>query len=206
MNVALVTAIYGGRDRPKSLPTGWRLPAHLYTDDPDLVAPAAWTVHHEPLDELPGGTTPRMRAKWWKLNPHLVAPDADVVIWLDASITITVKQSEFIKHVLDALGDDDVAVTQHPERTCIYDEAVAAAHLDPRVTAQAAFYRDAVVHPARWGLWATGVMAWRLNDRTRALSKHWWDDLVNHSERDQVSLPVLLRILEQRDGLRWNGT
>ena len=134
-----------------------------------------------------------------------------ITIWLDASIT---PEPGFVDKALAALGDDDWAMVPHPWRTCIYTEADYSATLpryaglDTRIRTQAGFYRS-IGHPDNWGLYATGVNARRHTALTIEVGEQWWQDIINHTHQDQISLPVLARIYSddarlQRHRLRFN--
>ena len=55
------------------------VPAICFTDDPGLIA-HGWDIRMVSRPEK----TPRLRAKYFKLNPHECLPEYDVSIWLDA--------------------------------------------------------------------------------------------------------------------------
>ena len=87
---------------------------------------------------------------------------------------------------------------RHPWRDCIYDEAqvLVDAGIDvPAVTAQMRLYRR-LGHPAHAGLHATTAM---LRDHRSTLlapvMREWHLQTVRHSFRDQLSLPVVTRLL-----------
>lgn len=206
MRVALTSAIYGGYDRPKKLPADLDVTGFLFTDSEetwDLAAEAGWTPILDEMDDV--AETPMLRAKWWKTHPLSAAPGFDASIWLDGSMTIVV--DDFVGKCLAALKADDVSFTPHPERTCIHTEARVteslARYADCRPVAQANFYRSVVGHPDDWGLFASGAFTVRHNERTRRWGQLWWDDCVNWTYQDQLSLPVITR-LEEAGGLTWN--
>lgn len=208
MNVALYSAIYGSYDRPKPLPRDLDVPAIMYTDNRQLEAPG-WEIRYWPhgiatFNGPPRVTAPMLAHKYWKTHPHLAVPGADVTLWMDASMTITVDR--YVERCLEALGDDDWVTVTHPARDCIYTEAEFSAQLPrydaPSLRAQAAFYRDQIGHPPHWGLVATGANVRRHTPAVIKLGKDWWWENLMRSHQDQVSLPVLLRLAG--DTVRWN--
>lgn len=205
MRVAVVTAIYGGYDRVKPLLVDPGTDVFLYTDDYETGAVAHKMGYHVVLDERPDIPTPMLRAKFWKTHPLLAAPGYDVSIWIDGSMTMTV--SDFALRCLAALGDDDVSFTPHPLRRCIYPEAhvtrALARYADCDPIAQVEFYRSVVGHPVNWGLFASGAFALHHNETVESWGKHWWDECVNWTYQDQLSLPVITRLYESK-GLTWN--
>ena len=207
MRVAIYTAIYGGYETPKPL-KDLGIPAYLYTDDPSTSVDGWSTVtvrHHvATLRGSPAVTSPMLAHKWWKCHPHLACPDADVSLWIDGSMEVVV--GDYVERALAALGSDDWACVPHPARSCIYPEAWFSATLArydaPSINAQASFYRNVVGHPANWGLVATGANVRRHTPEVIELGQQWWDECINWSHQDQLSLPVLLRLSEGK--VKWN--
>ena len=200
--VAIYTAIYGGYDRPKPVPIGIDAPTIMYTDDPDIDAPGWEVIVADPPKSTLWSTM--MKHKYWKLHPHRAVPGVDVSLWVDGSMTIL--HTDYAQRCLDALGNDDWSMITHPSRNCIYTEAEYSATLTWRYDAssllhQAGFYR-AIGHPTQWGLFATGANARRHNSVVQALNEHWWYENMTRTHQDQVSLPVLVRIMG--DMLKWN--
>jgi hypothetical protein len=207
MKVGLYTAIYGGYETPKPLKV-IGVPAVLYTDNPALVADG-YDVRVVPhgiatLKGAPSVTGPMLAHKWWKCHPHLALPDVDVSLWIDGSMEITV--DDYVERALAALGADDWACVPHPARRCIYPEAAFSATLArydaQSIHAQVDFYGGVVGHPANWGLVATGANVRRHTDTVIDLSENWWMENIQWSHQDQLSLPVLFRLYEDR--IKWN--
>lgn len=215
-SVAILSALYSSYEWAKPVPPDLGVPALMMTDDPDLNAPG-WITHvlphhleftsGQPWTD-PSATVGMMRHKFWKCFPKeafLAAglKEPDVVIWLDASITITAPN--FVDLCLEALGADDWSVTPHPWRSCVYTEAEFSGHLPryhkPSLDAQATFYRS-IGHPERWGLFATGASVRRMTDQVKEIGGQWWHECTTRTHQDQVSLPVLFRLNES---LKWNA-
>ena len=187
MTVALVTACFGGYDPIHPLPDGQGFDeAICVTDRPDDV-PAGWTVHAEV-----GSGDPRMDAKRPKMTPWLYT-DADAVVWLDASFEITGDLSGWVRPLLER---HEFIVWQHPEgRTCLGQEAEVCWHFPkyqpfPVLDQAAAYFADGM--PRNWGLFAAGMLGWRVTDRVREFGARWLAEQAAWSPQDQVSLPYLL--------------
>ena len=209
--VALYTAIYGNSDWVKPAPDV-DIECTLFTDSAETADEAqsqgwsTWIVPHNiaTLKGDPRITAPMLAHKWWKTHPELACPEADASIWIDGSMEVQV--NDFLDRCLHALGADDWACVPHPSRGCIYTEGEYSATLtwryDPEsILAQIGFYEQ--FHPRDWGLIATGHNVRRHTPEVIELGHQWWDECLTWSHQDQLSLPVLLRIWEER-GLKWN--
>lgn len=203
--------MYGGYDWPKDLAHVILddVNAYLWTDDYDVGLKADELGWHAILDEDPTGDSelsPMLKAKFIKTHPLLAAHGADISIWVDGSMTITAPN--FVNLCLEALGNDDVSLTPHPWRDCIWTEALETAQLrrydDCDPLKQVNFYADVVGHPRNWGLFASGAFTVRHNERTKEWGEHWYHDCVFHTYQDQLSLPVITRLMAEERGLKWN--
>jgi hypothetical protein len=224
--VALYSALYGGYEYAKPLPADVGCRAILYTDEPGLEAPG-WEVRvvtdHLPDVAIeaaqladPKATAGMLRQKYWKCHPAQAVPDAEVTIWADASLLITA--DSYAKRCLEALGDDDWCAVRHPWRDCIYDEAAFSATLaryDYDALARQVDAYATLGHPRHWGLMANGANVRRHTPVAIETGEHWWWEITIRSHQDQVSLPVLFRLMSQlrnhpddhpddRRPLRWN--
>lgn len=217
--VQVYSAIYGEYDHPKpafSLANITR--PVMYTDSDRTAAEAVhqgWEVrfvrhHFESPHGDPNIVVPMLNHKFWKCHPdRAVDPGVDISIWLDGSVEVT--NPRFVEEAIALLGNDDWSHVPHPERTCIYTEADYSALLtwryDPTaMKTQAEHYR--AFHPAGWGLFATGVNVRRHTEPVIRMSHLWWEEILNWSHQDQLSLPVLQRLMEEEvpwnKNLRWH--
>lgn len=210
MKVGLYTAIYGNSDWVKPVPD-IDAECTMFTDSALTALEAerqGWTVRQVnhgivTLKGQPSITAPMLAHKFWKCHPWVALPDVDVSMWIDGSMEVITQ--DYVKLCLEALGDDDWSCIPHPARNCIYPEATFSATLTWRydaesITAQAEFYKQ--FHPKGWGLFATGANVRRHTTDVLELSHQWWNECINWSHQDQLSLPVLLRLAEGK--VKWN--
>jgi hypothetical protein len=211
MKLGIYSALYDGYEHSKPLPVGQN--GVMYRD---VLADheGGWDERQHDHHIVTRRGDPRLVApmlahKWWKTHPAAALPDSDVSIWIDASIQL---DSDFVPRSLAALGDADWLMVRHPWRTCLYDEAEYSATL-PRygslagdIVRQAAWYRS-LGHPEKSGLPATGVIVRRHTPAVLEVSEHWWQECLNWSHQDQVSLPVLIEMFKHKVkfkyGLEW---
>jgi len=186
MNLIVYSAIYGGYDEVKQQPLK-SVPV-LFSDR----EASTWDTRIVDRPEQ----HPRMRAKYFKCNPHkeLVC---DVSVWIDGSATI--RHPSFEDWCIEQLGDNDIALIKHPERDCIYDEANYCQFMQKYqgvpVVEQVQEYQKQG-YPAHAGLWACGLLIRRHNDRIKQFNRMWWRHNKKYTYQDQLSFPVCAKACE----------
>lgn len=168
----------------------------LYTDQLTAGAPAqnyqhpgctiTWELRpllwHNPL-------CARRTSRWHKVNSHLVSGDADYTVWLDGTQRIRklALGATLIPHLT---GDCDLAVFRHPERTCAYLEMYECIRLHKDnvelMRRQMDQYRAAQFPPFN-GLVETTCVLRKNTPNVTAFNQLWWQQLQEHSYRDQLS-------------------
>jgi hypothetical protein len=204
VKVGLYTAIYGESDWPKPVPD-LGVPAVMFTDSDrtaEQAVTAGWEVkmvrHYiTTLRGDPKIVAPMLAHKYWKCHPDVAFPGYYASLWIDGSMEILCQN--YVELCLEALGEDDWSCVPHPARNCIYPEAEYSATLHwkydpPSILAQAEFYRQ--FHPPGTGLQATGANVRRHTSEVLELGRLWWKEILNWSHQDQVSLPVLFRLMD----------
>lgn len=189
MKVAVVSSLYGGYDNPPP-PAEQTIDAEwiMVTDATDV---PGWTTVHEPK----GHMHPRLAAKVAKCRPDLYT-DADVTVWLDASVEVT--SPKLIESMVEWMGTGTIAQFRHPARISIVDEAAAS---EPLAKYQGQPVRQQAEHylsqgyPDGWGLWATGLIVRRHADVTRRLGDWWLREQMRWTYQDQISEAPLLHRL-----------
>lgn len=205
-HVVLYSALYGEYDRVKPVPQNLGVPAILYSDrDRDAPGWEVRVVNHgiASLKGDPSITAPMLAHKFWKCHPAVAVPEADISMWIDASMEIVV--DDYVTRCLEALNGDEWSCVRHPARSCIYPEAEYSATLTWRydreaILKQAAWY-GTIGHGAGLGLIATGANVRRHTPTVIEIGEQWWQECINWSHQDQLSLPVLFHLHEE---LKWN--
>ncbi len=153
-----------------------------------------------PTTDLPA----RLRAKFFKLFPWeaYTLDRYDILIFVDGSIEIT--SPDFVIHCLDSLGDQDMALYTHPDRDCIYEEAIESKPLvkyqSQNIDGQIEFY--STIYPRHGGLFACGVMVRRIHSATlREVMAKWWWEIIKWTYQDQLSFPVICKLTKFKPNL-----
>lgn len=173
-----------------------------FTDGPIEHHPLARRWQLRPV-EAPVKLSPRRRAKFHKLFPP---PDYAWTIWIDGSHRLQMNSSSMVDDLI-AASPSGLGLHKHPRLDCIYAEGADSMTLskcrDQPIAEQLQHYRRAG-HPPNWGLWACGAICRRQSPLLDDSMQRWWDEILTWSERDQISLPFVLRTVGLRpDAWPW---
>ena len=187
--IAIYTGIFGQSDRLLTQPSIPDVDFICFTDDPTATSDQ-WKV----VVESPRYGHPTRSSRFHKILPHLVLPQYDYTIWIDANMELVT--SSFVADVLEHLADAPLALFAHPDRGSVYEEAEFSAQLpkyakEPNLEQVRHYRRQGL--PDDTGLFACGVLA-RARGRRKleAIAWPWMLENLLWSHLDQLSLPYLL--------------
>jgi hypothetical protein len=131
-------------------------------------------------------------SRYVKLHPHLFLEGYDYSIYIDGNIK-TMGDIRYLRQFLNQYG---FASNIHRSRNCIYEELEACIHQkknDPQtMRRQIDAYRRAGM-PENYGLIEANML---LRDHKNPvcieIMDRWWQQIVKHTTRDQLSLPFVL--------------
>jgi hypothetical protein len=204
VSAVVYTAIAGGYDELKQ-PVAQDAECEFvcFSDSAGPSRIGAWRIVRFKPD---ASLHPRMRAKRFKILSHEYFPKGrwkpsfwsrprrlDVSIWIDGSLEIV--SPKFVSDMRVRLGEGAWAMFVHPDRDCIYEEAALSMTLPKYqglpILEQVESYRPTV--PPHSGLYACGIIVRRepVSELLRAAAQSWWEENVNWTYQDQVSLPYV---------------
>jgi hypothetical protein len=149
--------------------------------------------------EAPLDLSPRLRAKYHKLFP----PKGYAWnVWIDGAYVLRMGATSFVDDLI-AKSPTGFGLHRHHQRDCIFDEAEHAVQLQKCLPAVPTILRQMIDyarrgHPPHWGLWGGGLLCRDNSDRVARIMDVWWQEIQQGSWRDQLSLPVALRELNER--------
>lgn len=177
MNIVTYTAVFGGYDTLQ--PT--QFPSICVTDRNGDVPGWEYKVALMPLE-------PKLRNRWAKMHPHQLFPYADASIYFDGNIELLVDPRQLVEKYLSRR---EIAVFNHPERNCVYDEGDAVVRL------RKGNKRSVLAHlrclkqqgyPKGRGLSACWVLIRKHTSRVALLNEVWWAEFLQSSTgRDQLT-------------------
>ena len=147
------------------------------------------------LREIPfASSNPILRARYAKLHPHLLLPEYELSVFMDANLCIT---GEAFYERISTLEEAPLALLEHPSRNCVYEE-LRYCYLKDKLSTRAARgllcrYKQMAM-PRHFGLYETNVVLRRHKEAAVvALDEQWWTLLeASRCTRDQLSLTPAL--------------
>lgn len=162
-----------------------------FTDNPDLLrhgSYGAWQIR--PLEFSALDDT--RNSRWHKTHPHVLFPDYEESVWLDANILL------LDGFLFDEIRkkDGNLLIPRHFARNCIYQEmeAVLLGHRDKKDAVER--MRHFLLEerfPAHYGLSEANVIFRRHGEQSVVqIMEEWWGFIEEYSKRDQLSLSYVL--------------
>lgn len=158
----------------------------LFTDNKYFKSDV-WEVNH--IDFVDNKLDNRRKARYIKINPHLVLPNHDISIWVDHCYKPKFNNAE---EFLTEIGffNNNIMSYKHDVRQCIYSESeeVKSQRLDYEdiINNQMSKYRIEGF-PRNYGLFDSGFTIRKNNKEVNEFNDIWWSEVKNFSARDQLS-------------------
>lgn len=150
-----------------------------------------WDVHKALEFTADAAFKNRRNAKIYKILPHLFLPGYDYYFWHDATHSLEADPEEVIEKYLSS---SDIAVFNHPERNCLYEEGKLVKKIgfdhSNLIEDQLAFYTD-MCYPKNNGLYELSCRVQRNTELTQTMGLMWWEQICMFSSRDQISFPFV---------------
>lgn len=186
MENIIYSAIIGNYDtlkEPQVYTPGWRY--ICFTDNKDLTSEVWTIVQIDTIKELEGLDDIR-KARYIKIMFHKMFFSAGITIWHDANMYINCNLDDFVKRFYKGV----FTTLSHPDRNCIYKEAIACCRLQKDdmqiIFNQMDHYFDQG-YPEENGLAATGILIRELSVFNISICERWWKEIKQWSRRDQLS-------------------
>lgn len=131
-------------------------------------------------------------ARWHKTHPHILFPNAEKTIWIDANINVlTSYLFDIIEH-----SESEMLVPLHYCRNCVYDE-IAAVRVHMKDDENVVFKTERSLKsegiPRQYGLNETNIVYSSIDSvKCTGIFEQWWFMIENYSKRDQLSFSYVL--------------
>jgi hypothetical protein len=159
----------------------------LFTDNKNYKS-KIWEVNH--TDFLPKNLDNRKKARYIKTNPHIVLPEHDISLWVDHCFKPKFNNAINLIELLLFTENKNIMIFKHSFRSCLYDEAkkIIKEKLDlPEIVNNQILKYRKEGFPSNIGLFETGFIVRRNNDKVNKFNELWWEEIKRGSGRDQLS-------------------
>ncbi|MCG9565839.1 glycosyltransferase domain-containing protein [Vibrio chagasii] len=157
---------------------------YYIVSDSEINIPSGWKL----LVISDSGYTGHLFNRYYKINPHLLFQEYDESLYIDGNITIISDINSLFDY---ALLDNEIALYNHPERKCVYDEAEVL-----KTVGYDYFYK---INEQMKGYKREGFKSDALYEGNIIFRKHntlpmtnvaasWFKELTTKVSRDQLSL------------------
>jgi hypothetical protein len=157
----------------------------LFTDNKYFKSPI-WEVNH--VDFTPNTLDNRKRARFIKINPHIVLPEHDVSIWIDHCYKPRFDNG--INLLKEINFNQTIMSYKHDVRSCTYEESkiVIEDGLEyPNIVKSQMNKYEQEGFPKNYGLFDSGFTIRKNSKDVSRFNDIWWSEVLNHSGRDQLS-------------------
>ncbi|ENA5969516.1 DUF616 domain-containing protein [Escherichia albertii] len=138
-------------------------------------------------------STPAMMNRYYKLHPHLFFSNYEASLYVDANIKLKSNLNVFFERYITK---GDFLIPRHAQRDCIFKEAKECIILkkgnEKTITQQMLKYKKDGM-PLGYGLGENNILFRRHNNsEIKKIMADWWRELVEESQRDQLSLAYVM--------------
>lgn len=133
--------------------------------------------------------------RWHKLHPHIIFPDYEESIYIDANINIL---TSYLFELIEE-KEKDLLFPIHYKRNCIYQEIESLMNSsrysedDKKVFFKQKEFLKQKKFPNKYGLGENNII-YRKHHSPEIIDimNDWWDMIINFSKRDQTSLAFVM--------------
>jgi len=155
-----------------------------FTDDPGLKADG-WEI----LPPKWRHADPRRTSRWHKFMPHILFPGEPFSLWHDGTNQLTANPWSLVDQFL--VGEREIAVCRHPDRSCVYQELEMCIRLHYDTEAimrkQVDRYREEG-YPPRRGLFEMALVLRAHTKQIIEFNEAVWREINVGSVRDQLAV------------------
>lgn len=161
-----------------------------YTNRDDLTSDY-WDVRKI---EIPQGISPRMVARKIKWNPSEYLEDFTHSIWMDSQCYFTFEPKAIVDHYLSDMYH--TAIHHHTDLGSVYVEGMVTSYVysndKPSIVNRQLERYFSEGLPYSYDHYETGILLRKNNIDANKLSSQIYEEIKNHSIRDQISTPYMV--------------
>lgn len=181
--VVVYTALFGNYDRLPAIYTENSGVDFVCFTDQEITVPGWKIENRDPMFK-----DSNLSAKYFKLNPHIIFPEREYSLFVDANTIFLGRVQSLIDRWL---LNQNFALWRHPDRDCIFDEAesvILHGRASPTHVARQMSAYEKNGTPRKKGLYECSFLWRRHHDPSiRSFNEAWWKEVTTQTKRDQLS-------------------
>lgn len=186
--IAVYTSIFGKYDLLREPVVKPNNVDYFIVTDQQVSKDSLWKAI-DSRDVIPKNiTSPIERNRYAKMLPHRIFKDYEYSIYVDGNVFITSDLSILIK----SLDSFPIAMHRYKNRDCVYEEIEACISKGKDRKDRLIRHKELLIAngvPKHGGLLEATVIARKHSDeQCIELMENWWNEFLNYSQRDQISL------------------
>lgn len=130
--------------------------------------------------------------RFFKMHPHLLFPEYKYSIYVDGNIKIMTDLTEFIQNV----NSTGIQMHNHYRQDCIYKEIRKCHKMKKDSKENLDKHLNHLINnnmPKNYGMLEAPIIVRKHNNSLCIkIMEDWWQEFVQYSKRDQISLPYVL--------------
>jgi hypothetical protein len=135
---------------------------------------------------------PQRAARFIKTHPKELLPPHNISIWVDCCYQIQIKDYDLFIKI--SLNNNGIACFAHPRRNTLWEEFAEclAKNLDYSKVITGQLEKYTLEVDRNLPLYHTAVLVRKFNPEINNLNLMWYEEINNHSKRDQLSLSYVV--------------
>lgn len=160
--------------------------------DKDIQIDGWEVVNINEIEEIKRIKNKKLIVKYIRTHSKELLPEHDYSIHIDANMILTKDPNIIIEEIVNK--DHVIMAFNHYMRNSVYEEGQQCIewNLDnhKKIENQLKKYKDEGLDS---GLYECGFMLRKNDERVFEFDKIWWNEILNHSHRDQISFPYAIK-------------
>jgi len=192
MKIMVYTVLAGDYDELNEVKKEKNVDFYCWTNNPNIKS-SSWKIL--PLENPDLLDFVRLNRKTKILGNKELEKNYDIVVYMDANVILRKPIVDYIKNECN-LEKYDFFSIKHPDRNCIYEEAIACKEMkkdSSEMIDKTINFLKKEKFPEHFGLTANNFIVRKANSKKiTKLLQNWWNMVEKYSKRDQLSFMYIL--------------
>ena len=192
--VAVLTSNYGNYDYFHDIDNikNYKIFDWYYFTDDEKIKSNYWNIIKKKYHDSKSNSM--MSEKYYKIQHHNIdiIKDYDYIIWIDSAFNIT--NDNFVLDTIELIENNNFVINYNPELKTIKEELHGSFQVHTKYgntieNQYNSYIKDGL--PSNFINYSAGFFIKKLNDKLNKFFDKWWNEILNYSFNDQISLSYL---------------